>query len=103
MKLNEEEIYLLNIESGLDEVEKELIESIENDEWQPVANMREELERSKEIAKNTFKKTERMNIRMNKKDMENLKLKAIKEGMPYQTLVSSILYKYLTGQLVEKT
>ena len=82
--------------------EKELIDSIGKDEWQPITNMKEELERSKEIAKNTFKKTERMNIRMSKIDMENLKLKAIKEGIPYQTLVSSILHKYITGQLVEK-
>lgn len=81
--------------------EKDLIESIEKDEWQPISNMEEELQRSKEIAKNTFKKTERMNIRMSKIDMENLKLRAIKEGIPYQTLVSSVLHKYITGQLVE--
>jgi predicted DNA binding CopG/RHH family protein len=52
-------------------------------------------------AKTTVNKTERMNIRMSKTDMENLKAIAIREGLPYQTLVSSIIHKYTRGLLVD--
>jgi len=52
-------------------------------------------------AEKTQNKTERMNIRMSKKDMDNLKALAFQEGMPYQTLVSSVLHKYASGLLVD--
>ncbi len=52
-------------------------------------------------AANTQNKTERMNIRMSKTDMKNLKTLAAKEGLPYQSLVSSILHKYTSGLLVD--
>lgn len=52
-------------------------------------------------AANTQNKTERMNIRMSKKDMENLKLIALREGLPYQSLVTSVLHKYTAGLLVD--
>jgi len=43
-----------------------------------------------------------MNIRIAKIDIQSLKAKALEEGMPYQTLISSILHKYITGKLTEK-
>ena len=52
-------------------------------------------------AVNTQNKTERMNIRMSKTDMDNLKAIASREGLPYQSLVSSILHKYTAGLLVD--
>ena len=82
--------------------ERKLMRSVENDEWQTVENLQQEIERSQKIAEATIKKDERMNIRMTKRDMDALKIKALEEGMPYQTLVSSILHKYLAGSLVEK-
>ena len=60
--------------------------------------MREQLIQA---AVNTQNKTERMNIRMSKADMENLKTIASQEGLPYQSLVTSILHKYTTGILVD--
>lgn len=54
-----------------------------------------------QAAVNTKNKTERMNIRMSKKDMENLKSIALREGLPYQSLVTSVLHKYTTGLLVD--
>ncbi len=54
-----------------------------------------------EAAVNTQNKTERMNIRMSKKDMDNLKTIALREGLPYQSLVTSVLHKYTTGLLVD--
>ncbi len=50
---------------------------------------------------NTRNKTERMNIRMSKQDMENLKTIALREGIPYQSLVTSIIHKYTSGLLVD--
>jgi predicted DNA binding CopG/RHH family protein len=88
---------------NLDKEEKELLESIERDEWESISNLQEEIERSKKIARATIVKDQRMNIRISKKDLDALKIRAIEEGMPYQTLVSSILHKYLAGKLVEKS
>lgn len=69
------------------------------EEFVPVPDtMREKLIQA---AKKTIKKTERMNIRMSKTDMESLKLFAAREGLPYQSLVASILHKYTLGQLID--
>jgi predicted DNA binding CopG/RHH family protein len=46
-------------------------------------------------------KDQRMNIRITKRDLDKLKAKALENGMPYQTLVSSILHKYVTGKIKE--
>jgi predicted DNA binding CopG/RHH family protein len=54
-----------------------------------------------QAAKTSANKTERMNIRMSKADMDSLKLAAAREGLPYQSLVASILHKYTAGVLVD--
>jgi predicted DNA binding CopG/RHH family protein len=86
----------------LDKEERELIDSIEKGEWRSISDLQKEIEKSKSIAKATLAKDRRMNIRIAKKDLDALKVKAIEEGIPYQTLVSSIIHKYLSGKLVEK-
>jgi predicted DNA binding CopG/RHH family protein len=82
--------------------EKELMKSIDNNEWKSVANLEEMKNQLKSAAKNTLLKDQRMNIRIAKRDLEGLKTRALEEGLPYQTLVSSILHKYVTGKLREK-
>jgi predicted DNA binding CopG/RHH family protein len=82
--------------------EKELLNSIENDEWKGVRNKKELIEKLQNAAKNTMLKDQRMNIRIAKKDLEGLKTKALEEGIPYQTLVSSILHKYVIGKLIDQ-
>ena len=82
--------------------ERELIESIEREDWTEVDNMAKAIEEARSIAEATTKKSERMNIRMSEKDIKALKARAIEEGLPYQSLVSSVLHKYVSGQLVEK-
>ena len=57
---------------------------------------------AKKAAEATLKKSERMNIRISPNDLRRLKIKAMEEGMPYQTLVSSIIHKYLIGRLQEQ-
>jgi predicted DNA binding CopG/RHH family protein len=86
----------------LDEEERELVESIENEEWVPVTNKTEDIRKARQYAEATFRKDKRMNIYIAERDLRSLKVKALREGIPYPTLVSSILHKYVTGQLVEK-
>ena len=82
--------------------EKELEKSINNNEWKSVGNLSDMKKQFKLAAKNTLLKDQRMNIRIAQRDLEGLKAKALEEGMPYQTLVSSVLHKYVTGKLIEK-
>jgi predicted DNA binding CopG/RHH family protein len=84
------------------EEERKLMESIENEEWVSVDNIDEEIKKARETARSTFIKSERMNIRISSKDLNGLKVRAMEEGIPYQTLVSSIIHKYVSGKLVEK-
>ena len=54
------------------------------------------------IARETLKKDRRINIRMTEHDFESIQRKAIQEGLPYQTLISSLIHKYITGKIIEK-
>ena len=86
----------------IDQEEKDLMESIERDEWQPVNNIEQEKEKAIAAARNTLKKDKRINLRLTQKDYRQIQIKAIEEGIPYQTLISSIVHKYLNGSLVSK-
>lgn len=86
----------------LDREEQELLESFEQDEWRPVAGQEVELERYRQYARATFKKDMRVNIRISRKDLEALQKRAMEEGIPYQTLMASVLHKYISGRLAEK-
>ena len=88
--------------ADLDREDKELLESFERDEWRPVAGQGREIERYREYARATSKKDKRVNIRMSGKDLDALKVRALEEGIPYQTLMASVLHKYTEGRLVEK-
>ena len=84
----------------LDEEEKELMDIIENVDLQQVSNINNMKKDLLESAKQSFSKGSRVNIRVTDFDLNKLKVKAIEEGMPYQTLIGSILHKYATGKLV---
>jgi len=83
----------------IDQEEKYLMESIERDDWQPVKNLDRERKKAIEAARNTLKKDKRINLRLSQKDYHQIQIKAIEEGIPYQTLISSIVHKYLNGSL----
>jgi len=85
----------------LSKAEKEILESYENDEWISVSRP-SDIVRYKAAAKATFKKDKRVNIRISELDLELLREKALIEGLPYQTLMSSVLHKYVTGRFAEK-
>ncbi|EMY60269.1 hypothetical protein [Leptospira terpstrae] len=86
----------------LTDEEKELELSFERNEWKSVSNKKGYLNKFKLAAKNTLAKDKRMNIRIAGKDIQLLKTKALEIGIPYQTLVSSILHQYVTGKLKEQ-
>ena len=86
----------------LDSEEQELIESFENDNWKPAEDLEGWKTLLSKTAVNTLTKDQRMNIRITKNDLDGIKLKAVEEGIPYQTLVASIIHKYVTGKLCEK-
>lgn len=86
----------------LTDEEKELEFSFERNEWKSVSNKKSYLNKFKIAAKNTLAKDKRMNIRIAGKDIQLLKTKALEIGIPYQTLVSSILHQYVTGKLKEQ-
>ena len=83
----------------LDQEEKDLMESVERGEWQPVKNITEEKEKAMMAARNTLKKDKRINLRLTQKDYYQIQIKAIEEGIPYQTLISSLVHKYINGSL----
>ena len=82
--------------------EKEILESYEADEWQPVDDRENELPIYQQYANATYKKDKRVNIRISTKNLEALQKKALEEGIPYQTLISSVLHKFINGRLVEQ-
>lgn len=87
----------------LDQEEKEIVESYENDEWQPIPNLDDEMKKHIQYARNTTLKNKRINIRITERDYLSIKEKSTQEGLPYQSLISSIIHKYINGSLVEKT
>jgi len=87
----------------LDIEEQELLDSLENDEWESVANLKDEIKSHQEIARSTLRKDKRINIRLSANDLEALKTNAVELGLPYQTLVSSILHQYASGRLIQQT
>jgi predicted DNA binding CopG/RHH family protein len=86
----------------LDDEERDILESYERGEWVPVKSPKKEIERLQRYARNTLQKDKRINIRMSSKDLDQVQVIAAQEGIPYQTLVSSIIHKYVSGYLIER-
>ena len=82
--------------------EKQLRESVERGEWTSSAGGNPEIQRYTQYAKATFRKDRRLNIRISSKDLEAIQKRALVEGLPYQTLIASLLHKYAAGRLKER-
>ena len=82
--------------------EKDILDSVERGEWKRIPNYKNEVTRYREAARATMRKDKRVNIRMTERDLVHFQKTAVHEGLPYQTLISSILHKYINGRLVEK-
>ena len=84
----------------LDAEEKALLKSIEKGEWRTVPNFKQEKKKAEAAAANYRKaKEKRICVRVFEEDLLKLKELALEDGLPYQTLVTSILHKYTTGRL----
>lgn len=81
--------------------EDDILSSFDNGEWQPVANRDDEIARYAGSAAATLTKDRRINIRLSSRDLQDIQMRAAEEGLPYQTLIASIVHKYASGRLVE--
>ena len=83
----------------LDEEEVKILQDFERGELTSINNFKEAKRQLEEAAHEFLQKDKRINIRISSRDLNSLQKKATKEGMPYQTLISSTLHKFVTGKL----
>ena len=81
--------------------EREILEKFERDELKSAPGAEREMEAARQAVRNTFNKTRRVNLRVTERDFNLAHARAREEGIPYQTLLSSVIHKYLTGRLTE--
>ena len=85
----------------IDEYEQEVLGAFEKGTLKSVAT-KSELAKFKAAARATAIKDRRVNIRLSSGDLSDIQVKALEEGVPYQTLIASVLHKYVTGRLAER-
>lgn len=83
----------------LDRDEQDYLETFEQGEWESVKDVKTKIIEHQQYARNTIKKDKRVNIRISSKVLEEIQVLAAKNGVPYQTFMSSILHRYVTGEL----
>ena len=88
--------------TDIDEYETEVLGSFESGKLKSVAT-KGELARFKAAARATAIKDRRVNIRLSSGDLNDIQVRALEEGVPYQTLIVSFLHKYVSGRLTERT
>ncbi len=86
----------------LSKEEADIARSYELGEWKPVKNRSAEIRRYQAYARETLRKRRRVNIRISPQDLAGVQRKALAEGIPYPTLLASIIHKFVTGKFVEK-
>ncbi|MCF7942529.1 MAG: hypothetical protein K9M84_13025 [Spirochaetia bacterium] len=86
---------------NLDEYENEILEEFESGKLHSMGITDDEKKHLSEVAANTLKKNKRVNIRLSEHDLKAIQSKALQEGLPYQTLISSLIHKYTNGLLVD--
>ena len=84
----------------LSKEEKQILKDFEAGEFKSVLTAKRK-KMLQAAAEETFKKDKRINIRISSRNLESLQRRALEEGIPYQTLVSSILHKYVSGSLYD--
>lgn len=82
--------------------EREILEAFERGEFKSVKNVEDVMAQHQRAAEATARKDARINIRLSTRDLRALQSRALREGVPYQTLVASVLHKFVDGRLVEK-
>lgn len=84
-----------------DPEELEILDYIENENPQYIPNLAQEMEQARASVQAKINKRKAINLRVLEADLEKIKTEAIKDGIPYQTLISSILHKYVNGGLAK--
>lgn len=82
--------------------ERDILERFDRGDLRSVPNVQDEIQAAREAARQTFNKTKRVNLRVTERDFNLAHARAREEGIPYQTLLSSVIHKYLSGRLTEK-
>jgi predicted DNA binding CopG/RHH family protein len=83
--------------------EKEILDGFDSGMLKRVQGTAAAIKAHQAIAEATFKKDARINIRLSSKDLRALQARALREGVPYQTLIASVLHKFVDGQLIDKS
>ncbi|MEO5956381.1 MAG: hypothetical protein ABIR36_11925 [Nitrospiraceae bacterium] len=86
----------------LDRVEEEILSQYESGALKSVVTSEASLRRYRDYARATLSKNQRVNIRMSSLDLADIQARAAEEGIPYQTLMASVLHKFATGRLREQ-
>ena len=84
-----------------DDEELEILNALEAGTLKPVSNSSEQLKTHRAAAEATFKKDQRLNIRISSRDLKNLQARALEEGVPYQTFAASLLHKFVSGHFLK--
>ena len=87
----------------LDAFEKAILADYGKGDLKSTAPSKSELAKFKAAATATFLKEKRVNIRLSAPDLMDIQARALEEGMPYQTLIASVLHKFVSGRFVEKS
>ena len=85
----------------LDQKEKKILKDFESDKFKRVSDLKTNLSRYQEYARESLNKRKNINIRLSEKDLRKIKVLAMEKGIPYQTLVSSLLHQYSMGKFKE--
>jgi len=85
-----------------DKEEKEILEAYDTGKIQPSKPSKKEIEAMRAAAESTFKKDKRVTIRLYDHDFKGIQKKALQMGVPYQTLISGIIHRYIEGDLISK-
>ena len=87
----------------LDRYEREVLGSYEKGTLVSARPTKAQLAAFRDAARATFIKSRRVNIRLSAADLMDIQARAYEEGVPYQTLIASVLHKFVSGRLQEKT
>ena len=78
----------------LDTEEQKILSDFDRGALKPVPNMKKEILRLRSYATDILRRTKNINIRISERDLHKIKARAIEKGIPYQTLISSLLHEY---------
>ncbi len=92
----------MRTKTAIDAEELEILNAWEAGTLKPVSGMAKQIKTHRAAAEATFKKDQRLNIRISSRDLKNLQARALEEGVPYQTLAASLLHKFVSGHLVNQ-